>query len=182
VDQKQERTHLIFRIPARGLVGLQSKLLSATRGQAVLHSSYEGYEPWKGDLPGRGSGVLIAMEKGEAASYAIDNLQSRGIFFVAPGTKVYEGMIVGEHCKDKDLVVNVAKKKRLSNMRTSTADMMVVLQAPRIFALEEALEYLSEDELLEITPKSMRLRKKTLTASMRRREGREAAAEEDESA
>ena len=180
VDQKQERTHLLFRVPARGLVGLQSKLLSATRGQAVLHSSYEGYEPWKGDLPGRGAGVLIAMEKGEAASYAIDNLQSRGLFFVAPGTKVYEGMIVGEHCKDKDLVVNVAKKKRLSNMRTSTSDMMVVLQAPRIFSLEEALEYLAEDELLEITPKSIRLRKKTLTASMRRREGREAAAEDDE--
>ena len=182
VDQKQERTNLLFRIPARGLVGLQSKLLSATRGQAVLHSSYEGYEPWKGDLPGRGAGVLIAMEKGEAASYAIDNLQSRGLFFVSPGTKVYEGMIVGEHCKDKDLVVNVAKKKRLSNMRTSTSDMMVVLQAPRIFSLEEALEYLAEDELLEITPKSIRLRKKTLTASMRRREGREAAAEDDDDA
>jgi GTP-binding protein len=182
VDQKQERTHLLFRVPARGLVGLQSKLLSATRGQAVLHSSYEGYEPWKGELPGRGAGVLIAMEKGEAASYAIDNLQSRGLFFVGPGTKVYEGMIVGEHCKDKDLVVNVAKKKRLSNMRTSTADMMVVLQAPRIFSLEEALEYLSEDELLEITPKSIRLRKKTLSASMRRREGREAAAEEEDDA
>jgi GTP-binding protein len=179
VDQKHERTHLLFRVPARGLVGLQSKLLSATRGQAVLHSSYEGYEPWKGDLPGRGAGVLIAMEKGEAASYAIDNLQSRGQFFVAPGTKVYEGMIVGEHCKDKDLVVNVAKKKRLSNMRTSTADMMVVLQAPRIYSLEEALEYLAEDELLEITPKSIRMRKKTLSASMRRREGREAAAEDE---
>jgi GTP-binding protein len=180
VDQKQERTNLLFRIPARGLVGLHSKLLSATRGQAVLHSSYEGYEPWKGDLPGRGAGVLIAMEKGEAASYAIDNLQSRGIFFVAPGTKVYEGMIVGEHSKDKDLVVNVAKKKRLSNMRTSTSDMMVVLQAPRIYSLEEALEYLTEDELLEITPKSIRLRKKQLSASMRRRDARVAAAEEVE--
>ncbi|MBI4565837.1 MAG: translational GTPase TypA [Planctomycetes bacterium] len=178
VDHKTERTHLQFRIPARGLVGLHGKLLSATRGQAILHSSFEGYEPWKGDLPGRGAGVLIAMEDGEAATYALDNLQSRGAFFVTPGTKVYAGMMVGEHCKDRDLVVNVAKKRRLTNMRASTADATIVLAQPRIFSLEEALEYIEEDELVEITPQSIRLRKKILAEKGRKRIEREAAVEE----
>ncbi len=179
VDQKIERTHLIFRIPARGLVGLQSKLLSGTRGQAVIHSSFEGYEPWKGDIPDRQAGVLISLEAGEASTYALDALQSRGTFFVVTGTKVYEGMIVGEHCKDKDLVVNVAKKKRLTNMRAASADWTVSLAQPRLFGLEEALEYIAEDELVEITPKSIRMRKKVLSGSERKRLGRESAVEEE---
>jgi GTP-binding protein len=177
MDQRHERTHFLFRIPARGLVGLPSKLLSATRGQAILHTSFEGYEDWKGDIPERQAGVLIAQEEGEATTYALDHLQSRGVFFVTPGTRVYEGMIVGEHCKDTDLVVNVAKRKRLTNMRASTADATIVLPQARIFGLEEALEYINEDELVEITPKSIRMRKKILDATRRKRVSRREMAE-----
>jgi GTP-binding protein len=169
MDQRHERTHFTFRIPARGLVGLQSRLLSATRGQAVVHTSFEGYEEWKGDIPDRQAGVLIAQEDGEATSYAMDGLQSRGSFFTPVGTKVYMGMVVGEHCKERDLVVNVARKKRLTNMRAASADATVVLAQPRIFALEEALEYINDDELVEITPKSIRMRKKILDENKRKR-------------
>jgi GTP-binding protein len=179
MDQRHERTHFIFRIPARGLVGLQSRLLSATRGQAVMHTSFEGYEEWKGAIPERQAGVLIALEVGEATSYALDNLKTRGTFFLTPGTRVYGGMVVGEHCKDTDLVVNVAKKKRLTNMRTSTADATVVLAQPRILGLEEALEYIHEDELVEITPKSVRMRKKILDETRRRRTSARELAETD---
>ena len=169
MDHHHERTHFIFRIPSRGLVGLQSRLLSATRGQAVIHTSHEGYEEWKGDIPERAAGALIALEEGEATSYALDNLSTRGLFFLTPGTKVYGGMIVGEHCQEEDIVVNPAKRKKLTNMRASTSDATVVLAQPRIFSLEEALEYINEDELVEITPRSIRMRKKTLDATRRRR-------------
>ncbi len=169
MDQRHDRTHFTFRCPSRGLVGLQSRLLSATRGQAVIHSSFEAYEEWKGDIPERQAGVLIAQEIGEAASYSLDNLKSRGVFFTHPGTKVYQGMIVGEHCKETDLVCNVAKKKKLTNMRAASADSTVVLAQPRIFSLEEALEYINEDELVEITPKSIRMRKKILNENLRKR-------------
>jgi GTP-binding protein len=169
MDQRNDRTHFTFRIPARGLVGLQSRLLSATRGQAVIHTSFEGYEEWKGDIPERQAGVLIAQEAGEATSYAMDALSSRGQFFTPVATKVYGGMIVGEHCKERDLVVNVDKKKKLTNMRAASADATVVLAQPRIFGLEEALEYINEDELVEITPKSIRMRKKILNENLRKR-------------
>jgi len=169
MQQRHERTHFLLRIPARGLVGLQSRLLSTTRGQAVMHTSFEGYEEWSGDIPDRQSGVMIAQEQGEATTYALDHLQSRGVFFVIPGTKVYCGMIVGEHCKDRDIVINPAKKRRLTNMRAASADSTVVLAQPRIFALEEALEYINDDELVEITPKSIRMRKKILDETRRRR-------------
>jgi GTP-binding protein len=177
MDQRHERTHFIFRIPARGLVGLQSRLLSATRGQAVIHTSFEGYEEWKGDIPDRQAGVLIAMEEGEATTYALDGLQSRGTFFTPVGTKVYAGMVVGEHCKDRDLVVNIARKRKLTNMRAASADWTVALPQPRIFALEEALEYINEDELVEITPKSIRMRKKILDETRRRRTSQREMAE-----
>ena len=169
MQQRHERTHFLLRIPARGLVGLQSRLLSTTRGQAVMHTSFEGYEEWSGDIPDRQSGVMIAQEQGEATTYALDHLQSRGVFFVIPGTKVYCGMIVGEHCKDRDIVINPAKKRRLTNMRAASADSTVVLAQPRIFALEEALVYINDDELVEITPKSIRMRKKILDETRRRR-------------
>jgi GTP-binding protein len=169
MDQRNDRTHFTFRIPARGLVGLQSRLLSATRGQAVIHTSFEGYEEWKGDIPDRQVGVLIAQEAGEATSYAMDALDSRGSFFTPVGTKIYGGMIVGEHNKERDLVVNVAKKKKLTNMRAASADATVVLAQPRIFGLEEALEYINEDELVEVTPKSIRMRKKILNENQRKR-------------
>jgi len=169
MDQRHERTHFTFRIPARGLVGLQSRLLSATRGQAVLHTSFEGYEEWKGDIPDRVAGVLIAMEQGESTTYALDGLQSRGTFFTPVATKVYAGMIVGENNKETDLVVNIARKRKLTNMRAASADWTLVLAQPRIFSLEEALEYINEDELVEITPKSIRMRKKILDELKRRR-------------
>jgi len=180
MEQRHERTHFIFRIPSRGLVGLQSKMLSATRGQAVIHASFEGWEEWKGDIPERQAGVTIAQETGEATTYALDGLQSRGTFFVTVGTKVYPGMIVGEHCKDRDLVVNIARKRRLTNMRAASADWTLTLAQPRIFGLEEALEYINPDELVEVTPKSIRMRKKELDEVRRRRAGREAEREDDE--
>jgi GTP-binding protein len=179
MDQRHERTHFLFRIPARGLVGLQSRLLSATRGQAVMHTSFEGYEEWKGDIPDRQAGVLIAQEQGEATTYALDGLQSRGTFFTPTGTKVYGGMVVGEHCKDRDLVVNIARKRRLTNMRAASADWTVALPQPRIFALEEALEYINDDELVEITPKSIRMRKKILDEVKRKRSSQREMAEAD---
>jgi GTP-binding protein len=169
MQQRHERTHFIFKIPGRGLVGLQSRLLSTTRGQAIMHTSFEGYAEWNGDIPERLSGAMIAQETGEATTYALDHLQTRGQFFVVPGTRVYGGMIVGEHCKDRDIVVNVARKRRLTNMRAASADWTVVLAQARIFALEEALEYINEDELVEITPKSIRMRKKVLDETRRRR-------------
>ena len=177
MDQRHERTHFTFRIPARGLVGLQSRLLSATRGQAVLHTSFEGYEEWKGDIPDRTAGVLIAQEQGEATIYALDGLQSRGTFFTPVGTKVYGGMIIGENCKDRDLVVNIARKRRLTNMRAASADWTLVLAQPRIFSLEEALEYINEDELVEVTPKSIRMRKKILDETRRKRSSQREMAE-----
>ncbi len=177
MDQRHERTHFTFRIPARGLVGLQSRLLSATRGQAVLHTSFEGYEEWKGDIPDRSAGVLISQEQGEATIYALDGLQSRGTFFTPVGTKVYGGMIIGESGKDRDLVVNIARKRRLTNMRAASADWTLVLAQPRIFSLEEALEYINEDELVEVTPKSIRMRKKILDETRRKRSSQRELAE-----
>ena len=179
MDQRQLRTFFTFRIPSRGLVGLPSRLLSATRGQAVLHSSHEGYAEWMGDIPERQFGALIALEEGEATSYALDSLQTRGTFFITPGAKVYAGMVTGEHCRDEDIVVNPAKKKKLTNMRSSTADATVVLAQPRLFSLEEALEYINEDELVEITPKNIRMRKKVLNATRRRRESKRELAESE---
>ncbi len=178
MEQRRERTHFIFRIPSRGLMGLQSKLLSGTRGNAVVHASFEGWEEWKGDIPERSAGSLIALEQGEASTYALDHLQTRGIFFVQPGTKVYAGMVVGEHCKDRDLVVNISKKRRLTNMRAASADWTVALPQPRLFSLEEALEYINDDELVEVTPKSIRMRKKQLNHSSRKRTARAEDAEE----
>ncbi|MBI2898752.1 MAG: translational GTPase TypA [Planctomycetes bacterium] len=173
MDRRHERTHFLFRIPARGLVGLQSKILSATRGQAVMHTSFEGYEEWKGEIDERAAGAIIALETGETTTYALDGLKTRGTFFVVPGTRVYAGQVVGEHCMDRDMVGNVCKKRRLTNMRAASADWTVVLPQPRIFSLEEALEYVTDDELVEVTPKSIRIRKKVLSQSERRKLARE---------
>jgi len=180
MDRRHERTHFIFRIPARGLVGVQSKILSATRGQAVLHSSFEGYEEWKGEIDERTAGTIIAMETGDVASYALDGLKSRGTFFVVPGERIYAGQVVGEHCLDRDMVANVCRKRRLTNMRAASADATIVLAQPRIFSLEEALEYVNEDELVEVTPKAIRMRKKVLSLTERRRIARETRKELEE--
>lgn len=160
---------LEFKVPARGLIGFRSQLLSETRGHAVMNHTFLGYEPYKGDIKRRYQGVLIAFESGDATFYGLHSAQNRGTLFVTPGTKVYEGMVVGEHVREQDIEVNVCKKKQLTNFRSSTAEATVKLEEPRIMSLEEALEYLSDDELLEVTPKSLRIRKKLLDKNERSR-------------
>jgi len=158
----QNQLRLEFRIPARGLLGLRSQLLTETRGHGVMSHLFLGYEPYKGEIKGRYQGVLIAFETGEATMYGLHSIQDRGVLFITPGTKVYEGMVVGEHSREQDLEVNVCKKKHLTNIRSSTAEAALRLEEPRRFSLEDALEYLGADELLEITPQSLRLRKRIL--------------------
>ncbi|NQS76416.1 MAG: translational GTPase TypA [Peptococcaceae bacterium] len=164
-----DRLRLEFKIPARGLIGFRSKLLSETRGNGIMSHLFLGYEPYKGDIKERYQGVLIAFESGEANNYGLHSVQDRGVLFVIPGTKVYEGMIVGEHTREQDLEVNVCKKKHLTNMRSSTAETALRLEEPRQFSLEEALEYIGTDELLEITPQNLRMRKRVLSKSARGR-------------
>ncbi|MBM4015683.1 MAG: translational GTPase TypA [Planctomycetes bacterium] len=162
-------THLEIAIPARGIVGLRTKLLSATTGEAVLHTSFLGYQPWKGPIGERQGGVQIAVEQGKVADYSLDALQDRGDFFVENGDQVYVGQIVGEHCRGIDIVVNCCKAKKLSNMRSSGADRKMVVAPPKRLSLEECLEYIAEDELVEVTPKSLRMRKILLDEKERKR-------------
>ncbi|MEI7813213.1 MAG: translational GTPase TypA [Coriobacteriia bacterium] len=169
---REERTHLEFKIPTRGVMGLRTRILNATRGEGVLFHHFSEYGPYKGDLGGRQNGSMIANATEKSASFAIDTLQTRGKMFIGPTVMCYEGMIVGEAAKEGDLVVNVAKAKQLTNMRTSSADKSIVLHPPILFTLEEALEYIEDDELVEITPKSIRLRKRILSATDRKKAGR----------
>lgn len=156
-----------FKVPARGLIGFRGEFLTETRGEGMMSHVFHGYEPYKGDIPGRNRGVLIAFEDGEATAYGLNAAQERGTTFIEPGTKVYEGMIVGENNREQDIEVNVAKKKHVTNMRSSNAEEALRLEKPKIFTLEQALEYIDEDELVEITPKSIRLRKKYLDRNSR---------------
>ncbi|OPX87902.1 MAG: hypothetical protein A4E53_02275 [Pelotomaculum sp. PtaB.Bin104] len=158
-----DQLRMEFKIPARGLLGLRSQLLSETRGHGVMSHLFLGYETYKGDIKGRYQGVLIAFESGEANLYGLHSVQDRGVLFVSPGTRIYEGMIVGEHSREQDLNVNVCKKKHLTNMRSSTSETALRLEEPKQFSLEEALEYISSDELLEVTPKNLRMRKRILS-------------------
>ncbi|MBI5367490.1 MAG: translational GTPase TypA [Planctomycetes bacterium] len=174
--------HFEFYAPSRGLIGLRSKMLSATRGEAVMYHSFYEYQAHKGEIPTRRSGVQISMNSGTATNYALKDLEDRGQFFVSPGDDVYEGMMVGEHCKDRDIVVNVTRRKALNNFRTSTSENMVVLAAPRIFSLEEALEYVGDDEWVEVTPSHIRLRKKLLGEKDRKRQERALEDAEEEAA
>ena len=169
VTPQQERVHVTAKIPTRALMGLQGRILSATRGHAVLHTALDGYGEYRGDIPERAAGAIVAQQEGLATTYALDSLGSRGVFFVSPGTRVYEGMIVGEHVRETDIVVNAAKTRKLTNMRAASADQAVVLAQPRIFSLEQSLEFINPDELVEVTPKSLRLRKKMLRAVHRKR-------------
>lgn len=153
------RNRLEFHIPSRGLIGLRNNLLNITSGEAVMYHRFYQYEYFKGSIPQRQNGVLISMAEGDVVAYALDNLQMRGKFFVAPGDKVYEGQVVGESNKEGDIVVNVQKTKKLTNMRASGSDESVKLTPPIIMSLEEALEYINDDELVEMTPKSIRIRK-----------------------
>jgi len=158
---------LEFVVPARGLIGFRSTFLTSTKGTGIMHHVFHGYAPYKGDVPQRQNGVMVSMETGQATSYALSNLEDRGVLFVIPGTDVYKGMIIGENAKEVDLWVNPCKKKHLTNIRSATSDEAVRLDTPRIFSLEQSLEYINDDELVEITPKSIRLRKKALNRNPR---------------
>jgi len=161
--------HMEFMIPARGLFGLNARLLTATQGRAVMHHTFERYEPMRGSIPERQAGVMVATETGTVTAYALDALYDRGAFFVRPGDEVYEGQVVGEHCKDTDIPVNPAKAKQLTNIRTSSKDDAARVRPPRLMSLEVCLEYIQQDELVEVCPKSIRLRKRLLKEGDRRR-------------
>jgi GTP-binding protein len=170
-DMAQElgRVRLHFKIPSRGLIGYRSEFLTDTRGEGILNSLFSHYGPFRGDMPKPKHGVLISMDECEAIGYAIMNLEDRGTFFIGPGTRCYEGMIVGEHARDNDLVVNVAKGKKLTNMRASGSDEATRLTPPREMTLEQAIEYIADDELVEVTPHFIRMRKKILDTSDRKK-------------
>jgi GTP-binding protein len=163
---------LEFVIPARGLIGLRGEILTDTKGTAVTTHTFHGYAPYKGDITGRKNGVLMAMEYGETTAYSLDALQPRGVLFVGPGVEVYGGMIIGQHAKDNDLDVNPCKGKKLTNVRASGSDDAIKLTPPRILTLEQALEFIDDDELVEVTPSSIRLRKKELDPNKRKRTNR----------
>ena len=172
------RVRLMFYAPTRGLIGYQGELLTDTRGTAIMNRLFHGYAPHKGDIEGRRSGVLISNESGEAVAYALWNLEDRGPMMIEPGWKVYPGMIVGEHTRGNDLVVNVLKGKKLTNIRTTSKDEAVRLTPPIRMTLEKALVYINDDELVEVTPKSIRLRKKLLNPHERKKEERRQEAEQ----
>ena len=169
MESKNGRMHLEFTIPSRGIIGLNNAALTASAGEAIIAHRFLEYQPWKGEIERRTNGSIIAMETGTAYAYALNNLQSRGRFFIAPGDEVYAGQVVGEHTKDNDLVVNVTKSKKLTNMRASGSDEKVSLAPPTVFSLEDALEYIKADEYVEITPNSMRMRKIILDELERKR-------------
>jgi GTP-binding protein len=163
------RVRIEFRVPSRGLIGLRSQLLTDTRGTIVMNSLFDGYTEWQGEIPHRLTGALVADRPGTTTAYALWGLQERGILFSGPGVDVYEGMIVGENAKDNDLDVNVVREKKLTNMRASTADEAIRLVPFRHLNLEQAIEFITDDEFVEVTPKSLRLRKKVLQSNQRRK-------------
>lgn len=171
------RVRLEFRVPSRGLIGLRSELLTETRGTIVMNSLFDGYMPYQGEIPQRPTGALIADRAGSTTAYALQGLEDRGVLFTPPGVEVYEGMIIGEHSRDNDLDVNVVREKKLTNMRASSADEAIRLTPPRALNLEQAIEFIADDELVEVTPKSLRLRKKILQANRRPRRNTPVAAE-----
>ncbi len=170
IETKNDRINLEFKISARGLIGLANPILTATKGEAVISHRFRGYEPWKGPIQETRNGALIAMETGTAIAYSIDKLQDRGIFFIDPNEKIYAGQVIGESTRQDDLVINVTKTKKLSNMRASGSDDKVMIPPARKFSLEEAMEYVGEDEYIEVTPKSIRLRKISLNEHDRKKE------------
>ncbi len=169
MEPKGDVQHLEFDIPARGLIGLRNNVLTATAGEGIMTHRFKGYEPYKGPIQGRINGSMISMEAGSSTAYSMDKLTDRGVFFITPGDDLYVGQVIGEHSRDNDLVVNVTKGKKLTNMRASGTDDSNKLAPPRKFSLEEALEYIQKDEYLEVTPKSMRMRKIYLDENERKR-------------
>jgi len=180
MEGKGDRTHLEFDIPARGLMGLRSNLLTATAGEAVVAHRFKDYEPYKGEIERRTAGSLVSLEQGLSVAYSMDKLQDRGRFFIDPGEEIYTGQVVGEHIRERDLNINICKTKKLTNVRAAGSDEKVMLPPPIRFSLEEALEYIQEDEMVEITPHAMRLRKIILDPLERKRKAGAAAAEDDE--
>ncbi|MDO4335295.1 MAG: translational GTPase TypA [Bacteroidales bacterium] len=172
MDTQNDRINIEFHIPSRGIIGLRNNVLTATAGEAIMAHRFLEYQPWKGDIERRTNGSLIAMEAGTAYAYAIDKLQDRGRFFIFPQEEVYAGQVVGENAKDKDIVVNVTKSKKLTNMRASGADDKAKIVPPVVFSLEESLEYIKEDEYVEVTPNHLRLRKIILDENERKRANR----------
>jgi GTP-binding protein len=162
--------HLVFHVPTRGLLGFRQLLLTSTRGEGLINTLFMGYEPLAGEINTRANGSLIASESGLATTFGLHNAQERGQLFITAGTDVYEGMIVGQHIRDRDLEVNVCKRKHLTNIRSSTAEEALRLESPRVLSLDDAIEYISDDELVEVTPKSYRLRKRLLSMDERKRE------------
>jgi len=175
MDAKQGTTgfiHMEFTIPARGLIGLRSRMLTATQGQAIMHHTFDKYDHMRGAIPQRKQGVMIATETGRVTAYALDGLYDRGFFFIRPGDQIYEGMVVGEHCKDNDITVNPTREKPMSNMRTTSKDEAAKIRPAREMSLEACLEYIAEDELVEITPTAVRMRKRLRKENERKRESR----------
>jgi GTP-binding protein len=159
-----------FNIPTKGLIGFRSAFLTATRGEGVMNSNFTGFQPWAGELQATRSGsVLVASESGEAVTYGLNNAQERGLTFIDPGTQVYEGMIIGQTNRPRDVSVNVCKAKKLTNIRSSTSDIAIKLTPPIKFSLEQSIDFINRDELVEVTPKNIRLRKKILKETLRLR-------------
>jgi GTP-binding protein len=175
MSQHDNYTYLAFSIPARGLIGLRTRVLNATQGTAIIHHRFEGYRPMTVEIPGRANGVLVSMVSGKSVAFGLDGLQNRAEMFIGPGEEVYEGMIVGENSRTGDMTVNPAKEKKLSNMRAANNDRNIILKPPREMTLEMALEYIDEDELVEVTPSKIRMRKAVLGVIDRRRLARKGA-------
>jgi GTP-binding protein len=173
--QAQGNTRLEFVVPARGLLGFRSEFMTETKGTGILHHNFHGYEPYKGDLSTRHKGAVIQLEDGMSTGYAMWKLQERITFFVGAGVKVYKGMVVGENARDEDIIVNVCKTKQLSNMRASGADEAIRLEPPLLHTLEQAMEWITDDEYIEITPKSLRIRKRYLDHNERVRMSKKSA-------
>jgi GTP-binding protein len=169
VNHGTGRVRLEFRIPSRGLIGFRSQFLTDTRGTGLLNHIFDGYEPWQGEIPHRITGALVADRAGKVTGYAIEHVQDRGEIFVEPGERVYEGMVVGENAREEDIDVNMVREKKLTNMRASTSEESIHLLPVHRLSLEQALEWIREDELLEVTPQSLRTRKRVLPANIRPR-------------
>ena len=163
-------TRLEFEVPARGLIGFRGEFMTSTKGTGVLNTIFDGYAPYKGDIQYRKQGSLIAFEPGESVTYGLFSAQERGTLFIGPGERVYAGMVIGQNAKAEDIELNVCKTKHLTNTRSSAADDALKLTPPKILSLEQALDFIDKDELLEVTPKSLRIRKKILDSRLRKRE------------
>ncbi len=173
VNHGSGRVRMEFRIPARGLIGFRSQFLTETKGTGIMNHLFAAWEPWHGAIASRAAGALVSDRTGPATAYAIFNLQERGEIFIDPTTIVYEGMIIGENARASDMDVNVTKEKKMSNMRSSGADEAIRLIPPRKLGLEQAIEFINDDELVEVTPTSIRLRKRILASNMRPKASRE---------